>query len=268
MTSPAVPRYNVLGVGISAVDYAGVTKSIIDAAKCGARLGVSALAVHAVMEAQSSPDYRLTLNSLDISTPDGQPVRWAMNTLYEAGIRERVYGPYLMRDVCAAAASADLPIFLFGSTSTILENLSRNLRAAYPGLRIAGTQASRFRIINENEAHGDARAIAESGAKLVFCGLGCPRQESWVHAMRPLIGVPIIGVGAAFALWAGERSMAPSWMQDNGLEWLYRLRQEPGRLAGRYLLQGPGFFAKLAFQKMGLQQADISPKPVSPVYWG
>lgn len=268
MTPPPVPRWNVLGVGISATDIDSATSKILAAAETRSPLGVSALAVHAVMEAQGDPAYRARLNSLDIAAPDGQPVRWALNSLYGAGLRERVYGPFLMRSVCAAAASRGAPVFLFGAAPPTLESLSVNLRAAHCGLVIAGTRPSRFRRASEAEAREDARAIVESGARIVFCGLGCPRQEAWVHAMRPLIAAPLIGVGAAFALWARERAMAPSWMQDRGLEWLYRLGQEPARLARRYLLQGPGFFARAVLQKLGMRPPGIAPVPVLPEYWG
>jgi exopolysaccharide biosynthesis WecB/TagA/CpsF family protein len=268
MSPNPVPRLNVLGVGISAVDYATATARIIEAARKGVRLGVSALAVHAVMEARADEQFRERVNSLDLAAPDGQPVRWAMNALHQAALRERVYGPFLMRSVCAAAATEGIPIFLFGTSASTLARLSEWLRAANPGLRIAGTQASRFRRVSEEEARNDAREITVSGARIVFCGLGCPRQEAWVHAMRPLIGAPLVAVGAAFALWAGERPMAPAWMQGIGLEWLYRLCQEPGRLASRYLVQGPGFFAGVALQKLGQSPPDIASRPVAPDYWG
>jgi exopolysaccharide biosynthesis WecB/TagA/CpsF family protein len=268
MTPPRVTRYNVLGVGISAVDTAVAVARILDAARSGAALGASALAVHAVMVARADPLYRARVNSLDLAAPDGQPVRWALNLLHRAGLGERAYGPFLMRGVCAAAALESLPIYLFGTTPATLEKLSGNLRAAHPGLKIAGSRPSRFRRVTESEARQDARDIAESGARIIFCGLGCPRQEAWVHAMRPWVGAPLVGVGAAFALWARERSMAPEWMQDRGLEWLYRLLQEPTRLAGRYLVQGPGFFAGVALQKLGRKPPDDTPAPVPPEYWG
>jgi N-acetylglucosaminyldiphosphoundecaprenol N-acetyl-beta-D-mannosaminyltransferase len=262
------PRHNVLGVGVSATDLRSATDRIIAAARKGEPMAVSALAVHAVMEAQSDEGYRARLNALDMATPDGQPVRWALNTLHGTSLRNRVYGPFLMREVCSAAAAEGLPVYLFGSTAGTLARLSVNLCESHPGLRIAGTRPSRFRRVSEAEAQGDARAIAESGARIVFCGLGCPRQEAWVHAMRPLVRAPLIGVGAAFALWAGERSMAPAWMQDRGLEWCYRLFQEPSRLAGRYLVQGPGFFSRVALQALGRRQGDISAQAVDPEFWG
>jgi exopolysaccharide biosynthesis WecB/TagA/CpsF family protein len=268
MTPPPAPRHNVLGVGISGVGPGKAAELVLAAARAGTAFSASALAVHAVMEAQHDPRYRDRLNTLDLAAPDGQPVRWALNTLYGAGLRERVYGPFLMRSLCAAAAREGIPIFLFGSTGETLGRLSAKLAGAHPGLVVAGTRASRFRRATEAEARDDARAIAESRAGIVFCGLGCPRQEAWVHAMRPWVRAPLVGVGAAFALWAGERPMAPPWMQDSGLEWLYRLGQEPGRLAGRYLVQGPGFFLGVALQRLGRRQRGIEPMPVEPDYWG
>jgi len=268
MNPNPAPRLNVLGVGIAATDLAAATDRIIAAAQAGQPLGVSALAVHAVMEARGHPDYRARLNALDLAAPDGQPVRWALNVLYGAALRTRVYGPFLMQSVCARAAREGLPLYLFGTTAATLSRLSTGLAAAHPGLRIAGTRPSRFRRATEAEAHEDARAIAASGARIVFCGLGCPRQEAWVHAMRPLLQAPLIGVGAAFALHAGERRMAPSWMQDRGLEWLFRLTQEPSRLARRYLVQGPGFLAGVALQKLGRRPPGIEATPVAPEYWG
>jgi N-acetylglucosaminyldiphosphoundecaprenol N-acetyl-beta-D-mannosaminyltransferase len=268
ISPPPVPRYNVLGVGICGLEREQVVSSVLDAAAEGRPLGVSALAVHAIMEAWDNPACRARLNSLDIATPDGQPVRWALNQLHGTTLRDRVYGPFVMRDLCAGAATRRLPIYLFGTPAETLQRLSERLRESHPGLEIAGSQPSRFRKINAEEADSDAQRIRESGARLVFCGLGCPRQEAWVHAMKPRLNVPLIAVGAAFALWAGERSMAPAWAQDHGLEWLVRLSQEPRRLAARYLIQNPRFLAALALQKLGRRPFNDAPTPVEPEYWG
>ena len=268
MTPPAPPRYTVLGVGVSAVDLGSARDRIMDAARSRSPLGASALAVHAVMEAQSDPSYRARLNALDLALADGQPVRWALNCLHGAGLRERVYGPFLMREVCAAAALEGISVYLFGGTPELLGRLAARLRTRHPGLRLAGQRASRFRRATAEEAREDAAAIRSSGAQVVFCGLGCPRQEAWVHAMTPLIGVPLLGVGAAFSLWAGDRAMAPRWMQDHGLEWLYRLGQEPRRLARRYLLQGPGFFLRVGLQRLGRRPPPLASAEAPSEYWG
>jgi N-acetylglucosaminyldiphosphoundecaprenol N-acetyl-beta-D-mannosaminyltransferase len=261
-------RFNVLGTAVSAVDSAGAVAAVLTAAREPRAFAASALAVHALREARGDPLYRRRLNSLDLATPDGQPVRWALNWLHRAGLADRVYGPFLMRDLCAAAARESLPVFLFGGTAATLARLSAALRARHPGLVIAGVQPSRFRRITAEEAAADARVVTASGARLVFCGLGCPRQENWVHAMRPLLSVPLVAVGAAFALWAGERTMAPAWMQRAGLEWLFRLGQEPRRLAGRYLVHNPLFLLGLLRQKSGGDFPLLPGNDVPAEYWG
>ncbi|MFM1851401.1 MAG: hypothetical protein RIS54_1085 [Verrucomicrobiota bacterium] len=264
--SPA--KHNVLGTLASRTDYATATAAIIAAARERRAFTASALAVHALGEARRDIAYRRALNSLDLAMPDGQPVRWALNWLHHAKLRDRVYGPFLMREVCRAAARENLPIFLYGATAATLEKLAPALRAWDDRLVIAGTQPSRFRRITAEEAAADAQAIIASGSRLVFCGLGCPRQEQWVHAMKPLLPMPTLAVGAAFALWAGERPMAPAWMQRAGLEWLYRLGQEPRRLGARYLVHNPAYLVGLLAQKTGLRRYPVDVQPTEPVYWG
>ncbi len=262
------PRFNVLGTGVHATDYGDTVAAILAAARAGSPLAVSALATHALTEASSDPAYAACLDRLDFAVPDGQPVRWALNWLHGAGLRDRVYGPFLMRAVCAAAARDALPVYLFGSTEQTVGRLADNLRRAHPGLQVAGRRASRFRPITAAEAREDAAEILATGSRIVFCGLGCPRQEWWVHAMRPLLPRPLIAVGAAFPLWAGERRMAPAWMQRAGLEWAFRLAQEPGRLTGRYLRHNPRFLAGILLQRLGPRRPDPPRGQVEPRYFG
>jgi len=261
-------RFNVLGTRISAVDYAQATGLLIAAAREQRPFGAAALAVHALMEARCDSAYRARLNSLDLAMPDGQPVRWALNSLHAAGLTDRVYGPFLLLNVCEAATREHLPVFFFGGTEATLRNLSAALLQRYPGLIIAGTKPSRFRPLTVDEAAADARDVAASGARLVFCGLGCPRQENWVHAMGPLINAPLLAVGAAFPLWAGERRMAPGWMQRCGLEWIFRLGQEPRRLLHRYLILNPWFLLCWLRQKLVPSAYPLAAPEPPPVYPG
>lgn len=247
---PEPARHSVLGVGVHAVDYDQATDAILAAARAGRPFAATALAVHGVMTGRCDAAQRARLNQLDLVTPDGQPVRWAMNWLHRTTLRDRVYGPFLMLRVCERAASEGLPVFLYGSDAATLGNLERALRVRMPGLQIAGTRPSRFRLASETEWAADGRTLRDSGAKVVFCGLGCPRQEAWVHAMRRQLSVPLVAVGAAFALWAGNQPMAPAWMQRAGLEWLFRLSREPRRLARRYLVYNPLFVAGIVRQKL------------------
>lgn len=263
------PRFNVLGVGVHAVNYADATETIIGAAHERRSFAATALAVHGVMTGRLDPEQRTRLNRLDLVTPDGQPVRWALNWLHGTGLSDRVYGPFLMLRVCERAAAEGLSVFLYGSDQLTLGALAASLGQRFPTLRIAGAQPSRFRRANESEWADDVRALRDSNADVVFCGLGCPRQEAWVYEMRQHLQRPFLAVGAAFPLWAGRQPMAPAWMQRAGLEWLFRLSREPRRLARRYLVYNPAFLAGLMRQKIDPRAfaRDTSQPETPPLRW-
>lgn len=247
----AVPaRQLILGVGVHPVNYAQATEAVLAAARERRAFAATALAVHGVMTGVDDPDQRVRLNRLDLVTPDGQPVRWSLNWLHGANLSDRVYGPFLMLRLCERAAAEKLSIYLYGSDSAMLAALGEGLTRRFPGLRIAGVRPSRFRRATEAEWAEDVAAIRSAAADLVFCGLGCPRQETWVYEMREHLNCPLIAVGAAFAFWSGRQPMAPAWMQRAGLEWLYRLSREPRRLAGRYLILNPRFAWGVLRQKL------------------
>jgi N-acetylglucosaminyldiphosphoundecaprenol N-acetyl-beta-D-mannosaminyltransferase len=246
-------RYPVLGVQITAIERPEAANAVMAAARDGIPLGVSALAVHGVMEGVFDPELQYRLNDLEMVVADGQPVRWALRWLHGVGLTERVYGPDLMNDVCGLAAREGIPIFLYGSTSDTLSNLGRRLTARHPGLAIAGSRPSRFRSATPDEQEEDVQEILSSGARVVFAGLGCPRQEIWTWEMRRRLSLPVLAVGAAFDFHAGTARQAPAWMQRRGLEWLYRLMQEPRRLWRRYLFLNPGYLALVALQATRLR---------------
>jgi exopolysaccharide biosynthesis WecB/TagA/CpsF family protein len=252
-------RQLVLGVPIQACDLPAAAERVMAAARGREPLGVACLAVHGVMTAVRDDAYRARLASLELTLPDGQPVRWALNRLHGCGLAERVYGPRLMLEVCRLAAAEGLPIYLFGSTSETLGKLERALRERYPSLTIAGRQPSRFRGLNAAEQRADRARIAESGARLVFVGLGCPRQEIWVYENRKELAVPCLAVGAAFDFIAGAQAQATAWMQRRGLEWLFRLAHEPRRLWRRYVLLNPAFLALLALELLGRRRRAEAP---------
>lgn len=262
-------RYPVLGVKVDAVERHEAAQQILEAATAGRPLGVSALAVHGVMEAVADPALQYRLNDIEMVLADGQPVRWALRLLHGVRLADRVCGPDLMADLCVSAATEGLPIFLYGSTEATLQRLEDALVEAYPGLRIAGTQASRFRPSTADEQQADIARIRASGAKMTFVGLGCPRQEIWTFETRRDLAMPVLAVGAAFDFHAGLQRRAPLWMQKRGLEWLYRLRQEPRRLWKRYVMLNPAFLALLALEALGvrrvsLQRISQEPAPARP----
>ncbi|SDY14811.1 polymer biosynthesis protein, WecB/TagA/CpsF family [Micromonospora pattaloongensis] len=247
-------KRNVLGVLVDVVDYDAVVRRVLEAARARRPLAVTALAVHGVMTGVREPAHNARLNGLDVVAPDGQPVRWALNLLHGAGLREWVSGPELTLRVLRGMAGEHLPVYLYGSTPEILGALSRSLRHVVPGLRIAGAEPSKFRTARPGEEIAVAERIRASSARLVLVGLGCPRQEVFVAAMRPLLDVPLLAVGAAFDYHAGRLRPAPLWMQRSGLAWCWRLAMEPGRLWRRYLGLNLGYLVRLAAQATRLWQ--------------
>jgi N-acetylglucosaminyldiphosphoundecaprenol N-acetyl-beta-D-mannosaminyltransferase len=258
-------KRSVLGVLVDVVDYEAATAQIMDAARERRPYAVTALAVHGVMTGVQDPPHNARLNSFDLVTPDGQPVRGALNLLYHAGLADRVYGPTLTLKVVEQAAAEGLPIYLYGSTQPTLDRLVPALEGMFPALKIAGVEASKFRSSHPGEAAEIAERIKSSGARLVLVGLGCPRQEVFTYAMRPLLDMPLLAVGAAFDYHAGLLKNPPEWMQKYALEWLWRLGLEPKRLWKRYILLNPNYLARLAAQKTGLWKATPPPPTSEPV---
>ena len=197
--------------------------------------GVTALAVHGLIEGYQNSTLRNQINSIDLVVPDGQPIRWAMNWFHNTGLKDRVYGPTLTLDVLREAAGRKIQVFFYGSQQLTLNKLRENLLQQFPNLNIVGMQADRFRESTEEEKTIDRNTIKQSGAKLVFVGRGCPRQEKWVAENKPHLPAVLLAVGAAFDFHAGTVKQAPEWIQRVGLEWLFRLNQEPKRLFKRYL---------------------------------
>jgi N-acetylglucosaminyldiphosphoundecaprenol N-acetyl-beta-D-mannosaminyltransferase len=248
-------KHSVLGVRVDAVDYAAAADRILDAARHHKPLAVTALAVHGVMTGVQDRAHGARLNSFDLVTPDGQPVRWALNLLHAAALADRVYGPDLTMLVLERCAAEGLPVYLYGSTDATLERLTAKLRERLPELRIAGAEPSKFRAARPGEPEEIAARIKATGARVVLVGLGCPRQEIFVYGMRPLIDAPLLAVGAAFDYHAGQLRKPPAWMQRYALEWLWRLGLEPKRLWRRYVLLNPAYLARLGAQKAHLWRA-------------
>jgi exopolysaccharide biosynthesis WecB/TagA/CpsF family protein len=263
-------KYNILGVRVDAVDYEAAVARIIAAARTRQPLAVSALAVHGVMTGVLDPEHRHRLNEFDLLVPDGQPVRWALNWLYRTHLADRVYGPTLMLETCRSAADQNLPIFLFGGTTELLAALERRLRERFPQLSIAGTLPSKFRRLDAAERDTLVQQIQNSGAALTFVGLGCPRQEVWVYEFCQALSMPALAVGAAFNFHAGLLPQAPKFLQDRGLEWLYRFVHEPKRLWKRYALLNPLFVCLLGLQWAGLRtiDPDNAPPPREQMLYG
>lgn len=247
-------KYSILGINVNAVDYEYAVSKMTDAAKNHQPCSVSALAVHGVMTGFFDSIHARRLNGLDLVVPDGQPVRWALSWLHQKQLRDRVYGPNLTLKVAESLTKENLSIYLYGSKRATLEKFARNLQQLYPNFRIAGMEESKFRRLSSLERQELVDRVKASGADAVFLGLGCPRQETWAYEYRNLLNIPILAVGAAFDFHAGTLPQAPRWMQDVGLEWLFRLIQEPKRLWQRYAVLNPLYIWHILQQYFGVKK--------------
>jgi N-acetylglucosaminyldiphosphoundecaprenol N-acetyl-beta-D-mannosaminyltransferase len=245
----SVPRAPVLGVPLALTDYEHTLDWMDAAVAAGHRGYVCVAATHTVMACREDPELRRAVLGSDLTVPDGQPLVWALNLL-GARLSDRVYGPELMDRACERAAGTGLRFYLYGGRNQgALAQLARNLRLRHPGLRIVGGHVPPFRPLTEQEEADVIADIRRSRADVVWVGIGVPKQEKWMAQMRERLDAPVlIGVGAAFDFHAGLVRQAPLWMQRLGLEWLFRLGQEPRRLWRRYLRYNPRFVAGFARQ--------------------
>jgi N-acetylglucosaminyldiphosphoundecaprenol N-acetyl-beta-D-mannosaminyltransferase len=235
-------KRNLLGVGISAVDYEYAVAKIMDAAKKGRRCATTALAVHGVITGAMDSAHRYRLNTFDLVTPDGH---------------DRVYGPTMTLKVCQQAALQGIPVYFYGSSQAVLDQLCARLPELCPGLKIAGAHPSQFRLLSAEEQVLAAERISQSGAKILFVGLGCPRQEVFTYEMSKHLSMPMLAVGAAFDYHAGLLQQPPQLVQRYGLQWLYRLCQEPRRLWRRYLFTNSQFVGLFLAQWLRLWRPEL-----------
>lgn len=233
--------YSLFGVSYAAIDYTEATNIVMQSAEGRRSFGVSALATHGLITAVQDPVFMQSLNTIQLIVPDGQAIRWALNSLFNAGLKDRVYGPTLTLHVLKAADEREMRVYLFGSTEATVKRFAEFIRHNYPRVAVCGVQADRFRDATPEEDAADIHTINQSGANIILVGRGCPRQEKWVAAHLGKINAAMLAVGAAFDFHAGLMPQAPRWVQDAGFEWLFRLIQEPRRLWKRYLFTNPIF---------------------------
>jgi N-acetylglucosaminyldiphosphoundecaprenol N-acetyl-beta-D-mannosaminyltransferase len=243
---------DVLGIPLALTDYDHTLDLIDEFASTRERGYICVSNVHAVMAAAEDSALRSALLGSSLNVPDGQPLVWAMNALGNS-LDSRVYGPELMWRACERAAHNDLRFYLYGGRNQgALVQLALNLRKSHPGLRIVGGYSPPHRPLSDEERRAVIEEINHAQPDVVWVGIGVPKQEKWMAAMRPELDAPLlIGVGAAFDFHAGIVSQAPNWLQDAGLEWAYRLAHEPRRLGRRYLRYNPWFLAAFARQLAG-----------------
>jgi N-acetylglucosaminyldiphosphoundecaprenol N-acetyl-beta-D-mannosaminyltransferase len=250
-------RVNVLGVGISVLNLQTALTEIAYAIRNRRKGYICVTGVHGVMEAQGDEPFRAILNNAFLCTPDGMPMVWAGKFRGHSEMR-RVYGPDLMLDICAWSQDNPCRHYFFGGAPGVAEQLVEKLKARFPKLDVAGTFTPPFRPLNpaeESELRDKVQAVRPD---IFWVGLSTPKQEKFMAQYLPKLDTTLmIGVGAAFDFLSGRVKQAPRWMQRSGLEWLYRLCSEPGRLAGRYFKNNPIFLAKMALQLSGVKKYSL-----------
>jgi N-acetylglucosaminyldiphosphoundecaprenol N-acetyl-beta-D-mannosaminyltransferase len=233
-------RRKILGIGVDATSYEDATARVTEWALRGESRMVCLGVVASVMEARESASYRAALESADLVTPDGMPLVWMLRGL-GASAASRVYGPDLTLRVLRSAEAGGIGVAFYGSSEEVLERLVANLRKRFPRLEVAFQRAPPFRQLSQEEDDEAVSAIIESGARILFVGLGGAKQDLWMAEHRGRMPAVMLGVGAAFDFLAGTKPQAPRWMQNAGFEWIFRLTTEPRRLWRRYLRHNPRF---------------------------
>jgi N-acetylglucosaminyldiphosphoundecaprenol N-acetyl-beta-D-mannosaminyltransferase len=248
-TAADVRKRTLLGVPIAMTDYEQ-TMDVMDGMIARREKGyVCAVAVHALTVGYTDPEMKRALLDSTLVVPDGMPLVWAANVLGE-DLRQRVYGPELMRRYTQRCATQGHRVWLYGGRDQgHLVQLALRLRQQNPGIKIVGGYAPPFRPLTQEEEDALVEQVNDAKPDVLWVGIGVPKQEKWMAQIRERLDVPVMcAVGAAFDFHAGRISQAPAWMQDRGLEWTYRIAQEPRRLLPRYLYYNPRFLAAFARQ--------------------
>lgn len=245
----------ILGARVDATTYSHVIEMVQDWSAGQQSRYVCVANVHMLMEAIDSTEYRQIVNSADLVTADGMPLVWMMRLKGQRD-QPRVYGPTLMLHVLEVAARERISVGFYGGAPEILEALVRRMQARYVGLNVAFSCSPPFRAISQEEDRAIVEQINQSGARILFVGLGCPKQEIWMAEHRGKVNAVMLGVGAAFDFHSGLKPQAPDWLQGIGLEWLFRLFTEPRRLWKRYLYHNPRFVLLAVADLLGLKKVD------------
>lgn len=254
---PGLHTRYLLGMRVDATSYEDASQRVVRWAREGRSAYVCVATVHMTMEAFDSPDFRRVVNGAELVTPDGRPLVWALGVLGVKGASQ-VRGTDLTTHVVERAAREDVPIGLYGGTPMLLETFAGMLEERYPGIRVACKIAPPFRPLTPEEDEAVTREIAASGARVLFVGIGCPKQERWMAAHKGRVPAVMLGVGAAFDFHTGRVRQAPRWMQVAGLEWVFRLLMDPRRLWKRYAKHNPRFVGLFLMQLIGLKHFGVT----------
>jgi N-acetylglucosaminyldiphosphoundecaprenol N-acetyl-beta-D-mannosaminyltransferase len=238
--SGAIPTKQILRNPVTALGFDEQIDTMVQWAAKRQSKAVCVANVHMIMEAYWRPEFAAVLRKAELVTPDGMPLVWMLRQLGSTS-QDRVAGMDIFRALCQRSPQCNLKLFFVGSTPEILEAMRSRLQQEYPNLDVVGMEPLPFRPLTEQEDQELVAKIEASQANLVMVSLGCPKQEYWIAQHKDKINAVMIGLGAVFPVYAGVHKHAPKWVQKSGLEWSYRLMQEPRRLFGRYSSTIPPF---------------------------
>ncbi len=249
----SVPSRYLLNMRVDATTYENASRRVISWAREGRSAYVCVATVHMIMEAFDSAAFRQVVNGSDLVTPDGRPLVWALKSL---GVRSasQVRGTDLTTHVAERAARENVPIGMYGGTPELLEVFGNVLKTRYPNIRVVCQIAPPFRPLTSEEDKAVTDEIVASGTRILFVGIGCPKQENWMAEHVGRIPAVMLGVGAAFDFHTGQVRQAPRWMQAAGLEWVFRLLMDPRRLWKRYAKHNPRFVWFFLMQLLGAKR--------------
>jgi N-acetylglucosaminyldiphosphoundecaprenol N-acetyl-beta-D-mannosaminyltransferase len=251
-------KQDLFSMSFNVAPYNSFINEIVARSKSFSSEFVCVANVHMLVESFLDRNFASVVNNADIVTPDGVPITWALRLL--DGIKQdRVAGMDLLPDLLSRCSTENLPVYFYGGTQTMLDKTDAFVKQNYPALNVAGMYSPPFRKLTEAEDQAVADQINASGARIVFVVLGCPKQEKWMASMKGKINAVMIGIGGALPVLVGMQKRAPKWIQNIGMEWGYRLAQDPKRLFKRYLVTNSIFIYLLLTQKA--KQLIINKKP-------
>jgi N-acetylglucosaminyldiphosphoundecaprenol N-acetyl-beta-D-mannosaminyltransferase len=243
-------RVRVVSLDTTVIDIDPAMARITGWAQANESRYVCFSTVHMVMESHDDPEFGAKVNAADMVVTDGMPLVWMQRRQgrIDGG---RVRANDLMTQLCEIAARENIKVGFYGGRQEVIDAIVERAKKELPDLQIAYAFSPPFRPLTAEEDAQITGEIKNSGAQILFMGLGCPKQENWMAAHRGRIPAVMLGVGASFDFYAGNVKESPQWLQNIGLEWLYRLAQEPRRLWYRYLILNPRFMWRAARQLLG-----------------
>jgi N-acetylglucosaminyldiphosphoundecaprenol N-acetyl-beta-D-mannosaminyltransferase len=247
--------FSILGVRIHAVQIPDVIAQMQEwIARRGTCRYIAVTGMHGIMEARHDSAFKEILNSSSLTVPDGMPLVWLARWNGHP-LKRRVYGPDLMLSFCEHTSGKGVRHFFYGGAPGVAEKLAEELANRFPGIVVAGTYAPPFRALTCDEQQEVVSRLAQAAPDVLWVGLSTPKQERWMREYSSLLNVPVlVGVGAAFDIHSREKKQAPGWMREHGLEWFFRLLQEPRRLSRRYVLYGTEFVFWIILETLGLHR--------------